>query len=61
MSDSLLRKDFFPQTAEKLWLYWLLVALLIMFMPLSEQARGRPTWSMRATWSPRAPCWWPLV
>jgi len=31
-----------------------------MFMLLSEQARGRPTWSMRATWYLRAPGWWPL-
>jgi len=28
---------------------------------LSEQARGRPTWSARATWRPRSPCWWPLL
>jgi len=34
---------------------------LIVFMLLSEQARGRPTWSVRATWCPQAPCWWPLV
>jgi len=26
-----------------------------------EQARGWSTWSVRATWCPRAPCWWPLV
>jgi len=26
---------------------------------ISEQARGRPTWSVGATWCPRAPCWWP--
>jgi len=26
-----------------------------------EQARGRPTWSLRATWCPRAPRWWPLA
>jgi len=26
-----------------------------------EQARRRPTWSLRATWCPRAPHWWPLV
>jgi len=25
-----------------------------------EQAHGRPTWSLRATWCPRAPRWWPL-
>jgi len=37
------------------------VKTLIMFMLLSEQARGRPTWSVRATWCLRAPCWWPLV
>jgi len=27
---------------------------------LSEQACGRTTRSLRATWCPRAPCWWPL-
>jgi len=32
-----------------------------MLMLLSEQARGRPTWSVRATWCPRAPCWRPLL
>jgi len=32
-----------------------------MFMLLSEQARGRLTWSVRATWCPRTPCWWPLL
>jgi len=26
-----------------------------------KQARGRPSWSLRATWCPRAPRWWPLV
>jgi len=31
---------------------------MIMFMLLSEQARGQPTWSLWATWRPRAPCWW---
>jgi len=20
---------------------------------------GQPTWSIRATWFPQAPCWWP--
>jgi len=34
---------------------------LVMVMLFSEQARGRPWWSMPATWCPRAPCWWPLV
>jgi len=34
---------------------------LIMFMLLSEQARGRSTSSVRATWCPRAPCWCPLL
>jgi len=37
------------------------VKTLNMFMLLSEQARGWPTTSMRATWCPRAPCWWPLL
>ena len=37
------------------------VKTLIMFMLLSEQARGRPTRSVRTTWCPREPCWWPLV
>jgi len=23
--------------------------------------QGQPTLSFRATWFPRAPCWWPLV
>jgi len=32
-----------------------------MFMLLSEQACGRPTLSVWATWCPRAPrCWWLL-
>ena len=31
-----------------------------MLMLFSEQARGRPTWSLRATGCPRAPRWWPL-
>jgi len=21
----------------------------------------QPTWSIRTTWFPRVPCWWPLV
>jgi len=25
-----------------------------------EHARGRATWSLRVTWCPRAPRWWPL-
>jgi len=29
-----------------------------MFLLMSEQARGRPTRSVRATWRPRPPCWW---
>jgi len=33
---------------------------LIMFMLLSQQARGWLTWSIWATWCPRVPCWWPL-
>jgi len=37
------------------------VKTLIMYMLLSEQARGRPMWSVRATWCPRTPCWWPLM
>jgi len=28
-----------------------------MFMLLSEQACGRLTWSVRATWCAHAPCW----
>jgi len=31
---------------------------LILFL---EQARGRPTWSLRVTWCPRAPRWWPCT
>ena len=30
-------------------------------MPFFKQARGRATWSSRATWCPRAPCWWPVI
>jgi len=41
--------------------YTIKVKTLIMFMLLSEQARGRPTWSVRPTWCPQALCWWPLV
>jgi len=37
------------------------VTILIILMLFWKQARGWPTWSMRATWFPRAPCWWPLV
>jgi len=37
------------------------VTTLIMFMVLSDQARGQPTRSMRATWCPQTPCWWPLL
>jgi len=32
-----------------------------MFKLLSEEARGRPTCSVQATWRPRAPCWWLVV
>jgi len=31
---------------------------LIMLLSFLEQARGRPTCSLRATWGPRAPRWW---
>jgi len=31
-----------------------------MLMLFLDQARGRSTWSLRATWCPRAPRWWPL-
>jgi len=31
-----------------------------MLMFFLEQACGRLTWSLRATWCPRAPRWWPL-
>jgi len=34
---------------------------LIMLMLFLEQARGGPTWSLRAIWCTRAPRWWPLV
>jgi len=37
------------------------VTILIILMPFSKQACGRPTWSLRATWCPRAPCWWLLL
>jgi len=30
-----------------------------MLMLFIEQARGRPTWCLRATRCPLAPCWWP--
>jgi len=32
-----------------------------MLMLFFEQARGRSTWSLQATWCPRAPCRWPLA
>ena len=35
--------------------------ILITLMLFSKQARVRRTWSSRATWCPRAPCWWPLL
>jgi len=31
------------------------VKALIILMLFLEQARGRSTWSLRATWCPRAP------
>ena len=34
---------------------------LVMFMLLSEQSRGRFTWSVRVTWCPRTTCWRPLL
>jgi len=37
------------------------VKTLIMLMLFLEQVRGRPTWSLRATWCPRAPRWRRLV
>ena len=37
----------------------LIIWVLIMLMIFLEPARGRPTWSLRATWCPRAPRWWP--
>jgi len=37
------------------------VTILINLMLFFKQAHGRPTWSSRATWCPRAPCWRPLV
>ena len=33
------------------------VKTLIMPILFLEQAHGRPTWSLRATWCPRAPRW----
>jgi len=35
------------------------VAILIILMLFWKLARGRPTWTLRAAWCPRAPCWWP--
>jgi len=32
-----------------------------MIMLFLEQARGRPTWSLRASWYLQAPRWWPLL
>jgi len=37
------------------------VTILIILMPFSKQAHGRQTWSLLATWRPRAPCWWSLI
>ena len=37
------------------------VKTLILLMLFLEQARGRRTWSLRVTWCPQAPRWWPLV
>jgi len=31
--------------------------MLTLFL---EQTRGRPAWSLRATWYQRSPRWWPL-
>jgi len=39
-------------------IYVMTPIILILF---SKRARGRPTWSLQATWCPRAPCWWPLL
>jgi len=36
------------------------VKTLIMLTLFLEQTRGRPIWSLRTTWCPRAPRWWPL-
>jgi len=36
------------------------VKTFIMLLLFLEQARGRPTCSLRATWCQRAPRWWPL-
>jgi len=36
------------------------VTILIILMQFSKQARGQPTWSLRATWCSWALCWWPL-
>jgi len=33
---------------------------MLMLMLFLEQARWQPTWSLRATWCPWAPLWWPL-
>jgi len=37
------------------------VNTLIMVVLFLEHARGRPTWSLRATWCLRAARWWPLL
>ena len=37
------------------------VKTLIMLILFLEQASGRPTWSLRATWCPWALRWWLLV
>ena len=37
------------------------VKTLIMFILFLEQARGWPPWSLRVTWCPQAPRWWPLL
>ena len=42
-------------------LIFLNVKTLIMLMLFLERARGRPTWSLRVNWCPRAPRWWPLL
>jgi len=37
-----------------------LVKTLIILMLFLEQARGRPAWTLRESWCPRAPRWRPL-
>jgi len=42
------------------WIF-LNVKTVTMLMLFLEQARGRPTWSLRATWCPQAPRRWPQL